>query len=456
MRAEALSGRADQVLVGGVSAGWNFFPDKGAIRVEKASGATFVDADGHEYLDFIMGWGSLLLGHSPEPVVAGIESVLRRGFGMQYETSLHVELAELFCSLVPCAEKMRLANSGLEATLYALRIARAATGRSKILKFEGHFHGLHDQLLFGTDTAPTLGEPLADGTLSTTFGSAGIPAELADLILVAPFNDTAALERIFDAHGSDIAGVILEPISLNTGCVAPEPGFLQFLRDLTTSAGTILIFDEVLTGFRVGLAGAQGLFGVTPDLACFGKAFGCGAPIAATAGPAALMDLLTPKGDVEMSGTNTGRLLGVAGALAALRTESSPGFYERLDELNRHLVDRLTGVLAKHDVPAWVGGYGGRVGVHIGSTRPPRDYAEVVAEWNRDFHLDCYRKLSARRLYGFLLPLRACPEPITISAVHTKEQIDRAVEIFDEVLAETPYVERSGAVPPSRVRVADE
>jgi glutamate-1-semialdehyde 2,1-aminomutase len=440
----ALRERARHVMPGAVSAGWNYFSEIGPVYVRHASGPRFTDVDGREYLDFVMGWGSLLLGHDPPSLLDAIRAALGRGFGAQYETELHVELAERFCRVVPCADRMRLANSGLEATLYALRLARAFTGRPKVAKFEGHFHGLHDQLLFGTDTAVELGERLPTGAFAPVAGSGGIPPQAADLVVTLPFNDLSVVEAVLAAEGDQIAALILEPISLNTGCIAPDPGYLAALRDLTARHGVLLVFDEVLTGFRLGLAGAQGWSGVTPDLACYGKAFGCGAPIAAVAGRADVLDLLTPLGPVEMSGTNSGRLLAVAAALAALEAESAPGFYERLGQLNDRLVAGLRAIFDELSIPAHVEGYGGRIGVHLGSDERPRSYRDAVAWWNADYHLSCYREMIKAGLYGFLLPLRVCPEPVTLSAAHTEADVDEALARAQDVFRRVPYVEPSG------------
>jgi glutamate-1-semialdehyde 2,1-aminomutase len=439
--AAQLARRARRHLPGGVSSGWNHFPETGPVYVAKASGCRFTDVDGVEYLDFVMGWGSLLLGHDPPDLTEAIQDALARGFGAQYETELHVALAEEFCSVVPCAEKLRLANSGLEATLYAIRLARAFTGRDKIIKFEGHFHGLHDQLLFTVDTAPDLGAPRPTGGFAPVPGSRGVPRSVSDLVVTVPFNQLEVIEQVLAAEGDDVAAVVLEPISLNTGCVAPDPGFLAGLRGLTERYGVVLVFDEVLTGFRVGLGGAQAWAGVTPDLACYGKAFGCGMPVAAVAGRADILDLLTPLGGVEMSGTNTGRRLAVAGALAALRRVRQPGFYEALWRRNDQLVAGLQAIFQECSIPAYVQGFGGRIGVHIGSEERPRDYRAVLASWNGPFHRACYRGLAEQRLYGFLLPLRACPEPITLSVAHTPDDLDHALEVARSVFRSVPYRE---------------
>ncbi|MFE7385773.1 aspartate aminotransferase family protein [Streptomyces zhihengii] len=427
-------------LVGGVAAGWNSLSAVGPVRVTGASGPYIRDDQGRELLDFIMGWGSCFLGHDAPPIREALQKALSGGFLYQYETATHGMLAEEFCAVVPCADKLRLANSGLEATMYALRIARAVTGRRLVVKFEGHFHGLNDQLMWNVDTSEGPAAPGENGVLQRLPGAPGLPDEFGELVLPLPWNAPGLVDQVFAEHGDDIAAVILEPVCLNIGCVGPEPGFLEHLRAITTRHDALLIFDEVLTGFRLALGGAQERFGVVPDLACYGKAFGCGMPIAGIAGRADFMDAVAPVGQVEVSGTNTGRYLSVVGALAALRELSTPGFYEHIEQLNDHLVTGVREVLGQHGVPAFVSGFGGRVGVHIGSSERPRNMADVARLYNLPYATELFRLLSTKfDLYGFLLPLSFCPEPVTVSAAHTTGHIDEALSRLDDALTELPY-----------------
>ncbi|MBN2054495.1 aminotransferase class III-fold pyridoxal phosphate-dependent enzyme, partial [bacterium] len=263
---------------------------------------------------------------------------------------------------------------------------------------------------------------------------------LRELLLLLPFNDFDAVETCFQRHGTEIAAVILEPISLNTGCVSPSAGFLETLRRHCDAAGALLIFDEVLTGFRVAYGGATELFGVRPDLVCLGKALGCGMPVAALAGRAECMNVLSPVGPVEMAGTNTGRLMTVLGTLAALQQLRREGFYRRLRTLNDRMVAGCRQLFARYGVPAYVEGYGGRIGIHIGSEQRPVNYSDVVAMWNEAYHLACFRKFLAQKaLFGFLLPLSTCPEPVTLSAAHTEAEIDETLSRLEDVLKTTPY-----------------
>ncbi|HXT68704.1 MAG TPA: aspartate aminotransferase family protein [Vicinamibacterales bacterium] len=438
---ESAEEAAQRHLVGAVVSSWNRFQVSGRTVITHGDGCRVWDVDGHECIDWIMGWGSLVLGHRPSAVYEGLDEAKRVGFGYMYESPRTGLLARRLSELIPCAERMRLANSGTEATLHAIRIARAVTGRHRILKFEGHFHGLNDYLLFGVDGGKRLGEIGPDGLVEPVQGSGGLPVQaLSSLVLVAPFNNLDVLESAFRRYGGEIAAVIMEPVALNAGCIAPDPGFLDAVRRMTRDAGSLLIFDEVLTGFRVARGGAQEYFGVRPDLACFGKALGCGVPVAAVCGTAELMDVLTPVGDVEMAGTNTGRQLAVSGSLAALQAMEATGAWNRLREANDRFVGGCRELMQRYGVPAHVEGFGGRIGIHIGSEERPRNFRDVVRLWNRNYHVALYRQLhDARNLFGFLLALGPCPEAVTLSAVHTDDDLDETLARLETALKNCPY-----------------
>lgn len=430
--------RAARSLVGGVSSGWSYLLD-GPAYIERAEGARLYTRSGETLIDYNVGWGSLLLGHDPPALRAALTRALEDGFLFHYDSEQHIALAEKICGLVPCAERVRLVNSGTEATMHALRLARAATGKTKVLKFEGHFHGLHDSLLFSTTSSDRLGEMGPTGEISSVAGSPGVPEALQALCVTIPFNDIPALEQALIRHGEELAAVILEPIFFNAGCVSPDPGFLETLRALCTRHGVILIFDEVLTGFRVALGGAQERYGVTPDLACLGKALGCGMPAAAIVGKAEVMDRLFPLGPVDVSGTYTGKLLTVVGTLAALGELSKPGFYERLHHLQRLLVEGLRGLFDAHGVPVWIEGYGGRVGVYFGLEERPRDLRAIMAGWNAKYCERFYRATAAKGLYAFLNPLPYGPEAITLCAAHTEQDVQDTLSRVEDVLHQLPY-----------------
>lgn len=418
---------------------WNAFRCSGPVKVSHARGSRVWTEDGREMLDWIMGWGSLLLGHTPPFARAAMQEANEDGFGFQYETSDNERLAARLATLIPSAERTRFANSGTEATLHALRVARFVTGRRKILKFEGHFHGVNDYLLFGVDGGTRLGETMAGGTIEPVAGSRGLPEDaLRNLVVVVPFNDASAVECAFAQNRGEIAAVIVEPVSLNIGCVYPRPGFLKLLREKCDAEGSLLIFDEILTNFRLGPSGAQGAFGVVPDLTCLGKALGCGFPVAALCGLSSHMDVLSPVGGVEMAGTNTGRRLSILGALHAIEAMVAQEAWRSVQVLQDIFVDGAREIFARHGVPVYVQGAGGRIGVHIGLDRQPQNFRDVTAKWNRDYHVKCYMACVHADLFGFLLPLGPCPEPVTLSAAHTAADIQETLNRLESVLKTLP------------------
>jgi glutamate-1-semialdehyde 2,1-aminomutase len=301
--------------------------------------------DGKTYIDYVLSWGPLILGHCHPEVVETLARVLGTGTSFGACTASEVELAERLCDAYPSIERVRLVNSGTEATLAALRVARAATGREKVLKFEGCYHGHGDSLLVkaGSGVA-TLGLP----------DSPGVPRALAELTVTLPFNDPAALEEAFRVHDHQFAAAIVEAVAGNMGCVPPRLGFLEKLRTLTAKQGTVLIFDEVMTGFRVAYGGAQQLYKIHPDLTTLGKIIGGGLPVGAYGGKAALMDLVAPAGPVYQAGTLSGNPLAVAAGLKTLEILRRPGTYERLDALTEKLTSGLASVAARAGVPLTV------------------------------------------------------------------------------------------------------
>ena len=330
-KSDDLFQRAEKVIPGGVNSPVRAFKAVGGkpIFIESGSGCRIRDVDGRDYIEYIGSWGPLINGHRSPVVMKALTEVLEEvGTSFGAPTGPEVDLAELICDIVPSVEKVRLVNSGTEATMSAVRLARGFTGRDKIVKFDGCYHGHGDSLLVraGSGVA-TLGLP----------DSPGVPAGLAELTLVLPFNDSAAIRDLFDRVGGDIACVIIEPIGGNMGCVPPDPGFLELVRDLTAAAGTVLIFDEVMTGFRVSLGGAQELFDIRPDLTTMGKIIGGGLPVGAYGGKHNIMDCVAPVGPVYQAGTLSGNPLAVAAGLAALTSLRRESPYERLETLAARL-----------------------------------------------------------------------------------------------------------------------
>jgi glutamate-1-semialdehyde 2,1-aminomutase len=304
-------------------------------------GASMTDIDGRSYIDYVLSWGPLIVGHAHAEVVEALTRAVETGTSFGACTPREVEMAERIIEAYPSIERVRLVNSGTEATLSALRVARAATGRDKILKFEGCYHGHGDSLLVkaGSGVA-TLGLP----------DSPGVPQALAKLTVTVPFNDPAALEEAFHVHHHELAAVIVEPVVGNMGTVIPRPGFLQKLRALTHEHGTVLIFDEVMTGFRVAYGGAQQLYKIDPDMTTLGKVIGGGLPVGAYGGKARLMDLVAPAGPVYQAGTLSGNPLAVAAGLKTLEILRRPGIYERLNSLAEKLTNGLSTEAARQGV----------------------------------------------------------------------------------------------------------
>ncbi|HEX9941010.1 MAG TPA: glutamate-1-semialdehyde 2,1-aminomutase, partial [Thermoanaerobaculia bacterium] len=344
-----LLSRAERVLPGGVNSPVRAFRGVGGepVFVRAAQGAYLEGEDGRRYIDYIGGYGPHILGHRHPAVVAAIEEALGRGTAFGAPTLAEVEIAETIASALPSVEMVRLVNSGTEATMSALRLARAATGRNRFVKFEGCYHGHADPFLIAAGSgAATIGVP----------SSPGVPAAVVADTLLAPYNDLEAVERLFERHGDGIAAVIVEPIAGNMNLVPPAPGFLERLRALCDRGGALLIFDEVMTGFRVAWGGAQNLLGIRPDLSTFGKVIGGGLPLAAYAGPRDLMGRIAPAGPVYQAGTLSGNPLAVAAGRAALAElgKDDPCPYEALERAGARLQAGIEEAGRRHGIPCRV------------------------------------------------------------------------------------------------------
>jgi glutamate-1-semialdehyde 2,1-aminomutase len=330
-QSEALFARAQNSIPGGVNSPVRAFRSVGGtpLFIARGDGSNFYDVDGNEYIDYICSWGPLILGHRPKEVIDALTSVLEIGTSFGAPTGREVELAELIIDAVPSVEMVRLVNSGTEATMSALRVARGFTGRSLTIKFEGCYHGHVDSLLVKAGSGlATLG--IAD--------TVGVPKAFADTTIALPFNDLDPVESAFRSHGDNIAAVIVEPVAGNMGCVPPAPGFLEGLREITTRYGALLIFDEVMTGFRISYGGAQKLFGIKPDLTTMGKIIGGGLPLAAYGGRADIMKKVAPVGPIYQAGTLSGNPLAVTAGIAMLHyLESHPDVYDTIESLTTQL-----------------------------------------------------------------------------------------------------------------------
>src|SRR5215470_9268177 len=342
-RSEELFNRAQQVIPGGVNSPVRAFRAVGGrpIFIQRGDGSHIWDADGREYIDYIGSWGPLIFGHRSPEVIQALREVLEIGTSFGAPTEREVELAELICEIVPSVEKVRLVSSGTEATMAAIRVARGHTSRERIIKFEGCYHGHGDSLLVkaGSGVA-TLGLP----------DSPGVPASLAELTTVLPFNDAGALKSEFSRRGSEIACVIVEPVVGNIGTVPPDPGYLELMREVTREAGSVLIFDEVMTGFRLAPGGAQEKYGIRPDLTTMGKVIGGGLPVGAYGGRAEIMNKVAPAGPIYQAGTLSGNPLAVAAGLATLRRIETENPYAKLEKLGERLENGLVDAGARAGV----------------------------------------------------------------------------------------------------------
>ncbi|MBS4098696.1 MAG: glutamate-1-semialdehyde 2,1-aminomutase [Sulfuricella sp.] len=381
-RNETLFEQSQNLIPGGVNSPVRAFRSVGGTPVffKRGKGSTLWDEDNKPYIDYVGSWGPAILGHAFPKVVKAVQEAAARGLSFGAPTARELEMAELLCQLVPSMEQVRLVSSGTEATMSAIRLARGYTGRAKIIKFEGCYHGHADFLLVKAGSgALTFGNP----------SSAGVPEEVAAQTLVLDYNDVAGLEKTFAEIGKDIAAVIVEPVAGNMNLVAPKVEFLKALRDLCTQHGSVLIFDEVMTGFRVGLGCAQGLFGITPDLTTLGKVIGGGMPVGAFGGRRDIMEKLAPLGPVYQAGTLSGNPVAVAAGLATLRLVQAPEFYERLANRTRQLCDGLMAAAKEAGQVFSAQSVGGMFGLYFRAT-PPTSYAEVMEcdkeKFNRFFH----------------------------------------------------------------------
>jgi len=432
MKGQQLYESAQQHMIGGAGAGGRYHPLlKRPLYLARGRGSRFWDVDGREYIDFFTGSGANFLGHDHPAIKAAIQQALEVGVICNGETEYHSRLADMVADAVPCAEKIRLANSGTEATMGAIRIARGYTKKPKILKFEGHFHGMHDYLWY--NCAAGVGALRDDGTVAPLPDSDGMPDLLSELIIVVPFNDIELFEKAIKAHKDELAAVIIEPISYNQGCIPAKPDFLREVRRICSQTGIVLIFDEVLSGFRMCRGGAQEYFGVTPDMCTLAKALGGGVPIAAVCGKTEVMSVLNPVGHTIMSGTYTGHLIAVMGAIACQTEIARPGFYEHINALADRLYKGMTEALRVTGVPAILQGIGARFGVYFGVTEPVTNYRQTVPvnrEMEIRFILGCVKRGLYFHDYGHTMHHG-------FSSQHTMADIDEALNIIEDTLRDS-------------------
>ncbi len=425
-RSHDLFRHAQQHIPGGVNSPVRAFKSVGGEPpfIARAEGAYVYDADGKGYIDYVGSWGPMILGHAHPEIIETVRETATRGLSFGAPTELEVRMADKVCEMVPSIEMVRMVSSGTEATMSAIRLARGFTGRDRIVKFEGCYHGHSDSLLVKAGSgALTFGEP----------SSPGVPACLAEFTLTLDYNDAEQVRALFDEIGDSIACIIVEPVAGNMNCIPPLPGFLETLRAVCDEYESVLIFDEVMTGFRVAPGGAQELYGVTPDLTTLGKVIGGGMPVGAFGGRREIMEQLAPLGPVYQAGTLSGNPIAMAAGLKTLERISEPGFYERLGERTRTLAEGLRAAALREQVPLTTNQVGGMFGLFFSEEKQITNFAQATAcdqeRFRRFFHLMLERGV-------YLAP--SAFEAGFVSAAHSDADIDTtltaAAEAFHEVL----------------------
>jgi glutamate-1-semialdehyde 2,1-aminomutase len=417
----ALFAEAQTYIPGGVNSPVRAFKGVGGtpIFVERAEGPYLFGADGRRYIDYVGSWGPMVVGHAHPEVLKAVHDAVDRGLSYGAPTAIETAMAKKLCELVPSLDMVRMVNSGTEATMSAIRLARGYTGRDKIVKFEGCYHGHSDSLLVKAGSgALTLGVP----------SSPGVPAGLAEHTLTLPFNDGDAVREVFSRFGGEIACIIVEPVAGNMNCVPPKSGFLETLREVCDAHGSVLIFDEVMTGFRVALGGAQAHYGISPDLTTLGKVIGGGMPVGAFGGRRDIMEKLAPLGPVYQAGTLSGNPVAMAAGLKTLELISAPGFFDRLSERTRYLIEGLQERALKAGIPFAANWVGGMFGLFFTEEKAIDSFEKVMGcdqeRFKRFFH--------AMLDEGVYLAPSAF-EAGFVSAAHDFETLDQTLQAAERV-----------------------
>lgn len=422
-QSKTLFQQAQQYIPGGVNSPVRAFKGVGGAPLffKQAEGAYLIDVDDRRYIDYVNSWGPAIVGHAHPAVVDAVQQAAKRGMSFGAPTPLEVILAEKICQLIPSIAQIRMVNSGTEATMSALRLARAFTNRDKIVKFSGCYHGHTDALL------------IEAGSGGLTFGvpsSPGVPKSLAADTLNAAYNDLDSVAALFAQHGENIAAIIIEPVAGNMNCVLPVPGFLQGLRDICDEYGAVLIFDEVISGFRVGLRGAQGHYGITPDLTTLGKVIGGGMPVGAFGGKKEIMQLLAPQGPVYQAGTLSGNPLAMAAGLATLQEVEKPAFFSTLQTNTQCLAEGLKARAQQAGIPLQVNHLGGLFGIFFSNEPVVTSLSQVMACNIERFKL-FFHGMLAEGVY--LAP--SAYEAGFMSAAHGVAEIDATLDAAEKVFA---------------------
>ncbi len=422
-RSHELFQRARRHIPGGVNSPVRAFKGVGGEPVffERGEGPYLWDVDGRRYIDYVGSWGPMILGHAHPDVVAAVQETAARGLGFGAPTEIEIEMADLVCELVPSMDLVRMVNSGTEATMSAIRLARGFTGRDKIVKFEGCYHGHSDSLLVKAGSgALTLGVPT----------SPGVPVALAEHTITLEYNNLDQVREAFAHVGGQIAAVIVEPVAGNMNCVPPAPGFLEGLREICDQYESVLIFDEVMTGFRVALGGAQALYDVRPDLTTLGKVLGGGMPVGAFGGRREIMEQIAPLGPVYQAGTLSGNPVAMAAGLATLRHVMQPGFHETLAEQTRRLTDGILERAERHGIPMTANAVGGMFGLFFTDRDEVRNFYDVS-----QCDIDRFRLFFHGMLEAGVYLAPSAYEAGFVSAAHGDAEIEATLEAADRVLA---------------------
>ena len=425
-KSEALFERAQTHIPGGVNSPVRAFKAVGGTPrfMERSDGAYIFDADGNKYIDYVLSWGPMIMGHNHQRVRDAVVKTAQDGLSFGCPTEIEIELAERLCSLVPSLEQVRMTSSGTEATMSAIRLARGPTGRDKIIKFEGCYHGHSDSLL------------VKAGSGALTFGtpsSPGVPEGTVEHTINLPYNDIEAVTQYFKNSGDEVACVIVEPVAGNMNLVAPIPGFLETLRELCTQHGAVLIFDEVMTGFRVSLGGAQGYFNIDPDLTCLGKVVGGGMPVGAFGGKREIMEMISPLGPVYQAGTLSGNPVAMVAGLTTLKLIQEPGFYEGISEKVNYLLSGLADIAAKHDIPLATNSQGSMFGFFFSEEATVTNYAQVMA-----CHDERFKSFFAQMVAAGVYLAPASYECAFMSSAHTTADLDFTLEQADKIMGQLP------------------
>ena len=423
---------AKKYMVMGVASSGKYNKGLGkSLILKRGDGCTMTDLDGNVWIDYHTSSGASILGYNHPAIKKALHEAVEMGHLSYMETEYNLQLAKKICSMVPSAERVRFCNSGTEATIHAIRLARAYSKKKKIVKFEGHFHGMHELIFF--NWRERLGEVLPEGNISLLGCSDGILDEYGEFVVVLPWNNEEVLESYVSRHKDEIAGIICEPVMFNAGCIEPKPGFLQKIREVATKNEVVLIFDEVLSGFRMHKGGAQGFYSVTPDLTTLSKALGAGLTIAALVGKKEIMEELAPMGHTSMSGTYTGSSFNVMGALAALNVMDSKDFYPDLTRNGNYLFEGIERALKNAGLRGHVQGLCSRFGIFFGFEEKTWDLRDCSKKYNTKAGSEFIKLALGKRLYFHHFGDGVVPMHSGITSVHTREILDESLNKMEDV-----------------------